>query len=150
MFLRENLRLKRLIILLMLVCVSMSGDVVVRANSDYIDGDASDIYTITREDGSFLFERAGVEIGDLYINSDFEEYEVISIDYNFMTGIAKFNAQLVPPKVNINYNPTPINTVNKTICMYSTHNDESYIIGDGVDSVYGKGGIHDVAKQLKS
>ena len=31
-----------------------------------------------------------------------------------------------------------------------THNDESYLIGDGTDSVYGEGGIHDVAKELKN
>ena len=141
---------KKLIILLLMITVSIIPNIVVYANSDYIDGDTNDIYTITREDGTFLFEKAGVEIGDLYINSDFEEYEVISIDYNFMTGVARFNAKLTPPKVDINFSPTPINTVDKKICMYSTHNDESYITGDGVDSVYGKGGIHDVANKLKN
>ena len=31
-----------------------------------------------------------------------------------------------------------------------THNDESYTPTDGYDSIYGAGGIHDVAKMLKS
>lgn len=36
------------------------------------------------------------------------------------------------------------------IGLYMSHNDESYISGDGYDSVYGKGGIHDITKQLAS
>lgn len=37
----------------------------------------------------------------------------------------------------------------KKVGIYHTHNDESYYTPDGVDSVYGKGGIHDVGKALK-
>ncbi|MBQ3158128.1 MAG: stage II sporulation protein P [Clostridia bacterium] len=42
----------------------------------------------------------------------------------------------------------------KKVGVYHTHNDESYLDKDGTDSVYGKGGIHDVGasfvKNLKS
>lgn len=38
--------------------------------------------------------------------------------------------------------------VKKKVGVYHTHNDESYYTPDGVDSVYGKGGIHDVGKAL--
>ena len=109
---------KKFIALLLCVSaiVSTSG-FVVKASGYDVDGNTNDIYTITKEDGTFLFEKSGVEVGDLYINSDFEEYEVISLDYNFMTGIAKFNTQLIPPKVDINYSPVPIDTVDKKICM---------------------------------
>ncbi len=37
---------------------------------------------------------------------------------------------------------------NKKVGLYHTHNDESYYTPDGVDSVYGKGGIHDVGKAI--
>ena len=142
---------KCFILILTILCVlPMTYSIIAKASSDYSDGDIGEIYTITLEDGSFLFEKSGVEVGDIYINSDFEEYIVMSIDSNFKTGIAKFNRQIVPPKVDFNYTPTPIQTMKKTICMYSTHNDESYITGDGVDSVYGAGGIHDVANELKN
>lgn len=140
---------KKCLILLILVSLFIGPSYNVNASNAISDGDINDIYTITLEDGSFLFERAGVEIGDIYLNSNFEEYVVISIDTVFKTGIAKFSRQIEPPKVNFNFAPTPINTEDKLICMYSTHNDESYITGDGVDSVYGKGGIHDVANSLK-
>lgn len=141
---------KKLLIILFIISISISPSYVVNASSDYVDGDIGEIYTITLSDGTFLFEKAGVEVGDIYINNSFEEYIVISLDENFRTGIAEFSRVIVPPKVDINYNPTPIDTTSKTICMYSTHNDESYITGDGVDSVYGAGGIHDVAQKLKS
>ena len=36
----------------------------------------------------------------------------------------------------------------KKVGVYHTHNDESYFTPDGVDSVYGKGGIHDVGKKF--
>lgn len=38
---------------------------------------------------------------------------------------------------------------NKKIGLYHTHNDECYNDADGTDSVYGKGGIHDVGAELK-
>ena len=37
---------------------------------------------------------------------------------------------------------------NKKVGLYHTHNDESYFTPDGIDSVYGKGGIHDVGKAI--
>ena len=106
-------------LIMLLLCASIvfgSSTFMVYARGYDVDGNTNDIFTITKEDGTFLFEKAGVEVGDLYINSDFEEYEVISLDYNFMTGVAKFNTQLVPPKVDINYSPVPINNVDKKIC----------------------------------
>ena len=52
------------------------------------------------------------------------------------------------------YKVKPAKTVNtvakaqtqKKVGVYHTHNDECYFTPDGVDSVYGKGGIHDVGK----
>ena len=40
--------------------------------------------------------------------------------------------------------------VTKKVGVYHTHNDESYFTPDGIDSVYGKGGIHDVGKSFVS
>lgn len=142
---------KKLLMVCFVLFISLSmPSFTVMASSNVSDGDINDIYTVTLNDGTFLFERTNVEVGDIYINSDFHEYIVVSVDDILKTGIAEFNRLIVPPKVDINYSPVPVKAIDKTICMYSTHNDESYITGDGVDSVYGKGGIHDVAKQLKS
>lgn len=140
---------KKLSIIAILLICSISSSSICFAYELETDGDISDIYTVTLEDGTFLFERTDIEVGDIYINSKFFEYIVIEKDEVYKTGVARFNRVIEPPKVDYNYSPVPINTTDKTICMYSTHNDESYIDGDGVDSVYGKGGIHDIGNELK-
>ena len=141
---------KVLILAIILSIILFSSNMQVSAYS-LSDEDVNNIYTVTLFDGTFLFERADVVIGDIYINNQFDEYVVVSVNENEKTAKAKFNQRLSPPKVSFNYvNPSPIDTSNKKIVMYSTHNDESYITGDGYDSVYGKGGIHDVANRLKN
>ena len=107
------------------------------------------MYTIYTLDGNYLFERAEVYVGDEYVSSDFKKYVISEINDATHIGYATFICDV--PKYNINYdNMQPIATTNKTICMYMTHNDESYVPSDGVDSVYGNGGICDVARYLKS
>ena len=139
---------KTLIMAIILGCIMFSSNVQVSANS--ITEDVNNIYTVTLFDGTFLFERPNVIVGDVYINNQFDEYIVVSVNDKEKTAKAKFNQRLQPPNVNFNYvNPVPIDTKNKKIAIYSTHNDESYVNGDGYDSVYGKGGIHDIANKLK-
>ena len=113
----------------------------------YADTENFDHYTIYNEVGEYLFEKTGVEVGDYYISNKYQKYEVISIDDTTGTGVAKFLYTVEKPKVNFNPYANPISTnTNKVICMYMTHNDESYVPTDGTESVYGAGGIHDVAK----
>lgn len=141
---------RALLILVATLFMFLTPQNVVLANS-LTDGDVTDIYQVYLTDGTKLFERTDVEVGDIYINTDFYEFVVIEVNDNTKTAIAKFSRAIKPPKVDFNYlNPTPIDTSNKVIAMYSTHNDESYVTGDGYDSVYGAGGIHDVAKKLKN
>lgn len=108
------------------------------------------IYTIYDEDRNLLFERENVEIGDNYLSKDFKYYEVISIDNDSLSGIAKFVKQVERPNVSKSIYPTPIKVERRVIAMYMTHNDESYVPTDGVDSIYGNGGIKDVALAFKS
>lgn len=141
---------KSLILLLVTMFILFSPQNVVLANS-LTDGDTTDIYQVYSTDGEKLFERTDVEVGDIYINADFIEYVIVSVNEDLKIATAKFNRIITPPKIDFNYvNPTPIDTSSKMITMYSTHNDESYITGDGYDSIYGAGGIHDVAKKLKN
>lgn len=107
-------------------------------------------YTIYSENGDFLFEREFVVVGDEYLAKDFKLYRVSSLDNKLATGVAKFIEQKEKPKVKISNEPSNISNTKRTICMYSTHNDESYVVGDGVESIYGAGGIHDIAKSLKN
>ena len=107
-------------------------------------------YVIYKEDGEPLFERIGVEIGDEYLNKNFEKYKVVEINKENKTGVAKFIENLEKTKVKISDEPHFINSSSKKIALYCSHNDESYVVGDGMDSLYGAGGIHDIAKELKT
>ena len=109
-----------------------------------------DVYSVYDEDFNLLFQKDLVELGDEYMSKDFRLYEVVYVDDNNKMGLAKFVRNVEVPRVDISYVPKPISTKERKICMYMTHNDESYLPSDGVDSVYGNGGIKDVALAFKS
>lgn len=107
------------------------------------------VYIIYDEQNNYLFERQNVIVGDEYISRDLNQYIVYEVNSKTQTGKAKFVKSLKAPKIK--KTPSPIKSFSKPkIGLYMTHNDESYITGDGYDSIYGKGGIHDIANQLKN
>lgn len=117
----------------------------------YADNNNNVIYTIYKPNGDYLFERANVKVGDEYIDKYLNSYEVYEIDESTKTGKAKFVKSYKKPSISIKERGSGyMGSYRGTIALYMTHNDESYISGDGVDSVYGAGGIHDVAKKLRS
>lgn len=109
-----------------------------------------DVYTIYDEDFKILFQKDIVSVGDSYMSKDYKYYEVVYIDSENKTGLAKFVRHVQKPNIDFSTTPTPIKIDNRVICMYMTHNDESYVPSDGVDSIYGNGGIKDVALAFKS
>lgn len=140
--------MKKIITLIVLIFLAMSlflsNNYEIYAETDGI------IYTVFDENNSFLFEKEDVEVGDNYLSKDFKYYEIINTDKNTHKGIARFIKNVKQPKVGKSLLPSPIKVERKVICMYMTHNDESYVPTDGVDSVYGNGGIKDVALAFKS
>lgn len=103
-----------------------------------------------------------VYVGDEYISRDNIRYEVLAVDGD----IAKCANKGIEKLPEIAFNPAnqtyaftdnvlPVaNTENKTVAVYVTHSDESYVPSDGTESIKGGGGIYDVAhtfaKQLES
>ena len=134
-----------------MLIASLFQPLIVRAQSDnQLDGVSQlEIYSIYDDNFQLLFQKDLVEIGDGYMSEDFKYYEVVYIDKDNMTGIAKFVRHVNKPNVDISHFPKPISIKDRRICLYMTHNDESYVPSDGVDSVYGNGGIKDVALALK-
>jgi len=106
-------------------------------------------YKVYDDNYYLLFERDEIEVGDNYLSKDYNFYEIVYIDTNTKTALAKFIRKVERPNVEKSFGITPINTQDRVICMYMTHNDESYVPTDGVDSVYGNGGIKDVALAFK-
>lgn len=109
--------------------------------------------------GKVVLKKGGeVENGDLYLSTDNKLYEICNVDESTKTAYAKYIKDEELPEYNISsvYKSTHDTKniakakSNKYFGVYHTHNDESYYTPDGVDSVYGEGGIHDVGKKLVS
>lgn len=143
-------RILKISILLFLVLL-INSDNFIYCNAENFDfnGDV-DIYSIYDEQFNLLFQKDEVVVGDGYLSNDSKYYEVVYIDKDNKTGLAKFVRDVSIPKVDISNGPIPIKIERRVICMYMTHNDESYVPSDGVDSIYGNGGIKDVAVALKT
>ena len=114
----------------------------------YLDGVNYVIYSV---EGDYLFEKQDACVGDEYIDADMNCFVIVEINEQTKTGKAKFVKKYVLPQV-VQKKDVSINASSGTyrgkIGLYLTHNDESYITGDGYDSIYGAGGVHDVAKLL--
>ncbi|MBQ3047891.1 MAG: stage II sporulation protein P [Clostridia bacterium] len=109
-------------------------------------------YLIYDLDGALISETNFVEIGDIIIDKNLNEYEIIYVDNYLQIAQCKYTGTYNKPKIK-NLKPELYlsnNSIKKSIGLYMTHNDESYVPSDGYSSIYGKGGIHDVATQLSN
>lgn len=90
--------------------------------------------------------------GDNYLSGDNKFYEIVSVDDKNKTAIAKFVRDEKLPTYNVKAknSVSAKAATSKKVGVYHTHNDECYFTPDGVDSIYGKGGIHDVGKSFVS
>ena len=118
-----------------------------------VDGEIGENYMIYNEKEELICEKSSIEVGDSFITRDFYEYQIIKVDNH--KGYAKLIRKLEVPKIKrkdfvSNNKLSQRGELSKKICLYMTHNDESYRPTDGYDSVYGAGGIHDVARYLKN
>lgn len=106
-------------------------------------------YLIYDDEDNLLDERVECFVGDQIIDKNFNVYEVYFIDEEFCLARAKIVDKLEKDNiVKYQYNKIAEIEQKNSIGLYLTHNDESYLIGDGSASIYGAGGIHDIAKKL--
>ena len=96
-----------------------------------------------------------ISVGDNYLSHDNKLYEIESVDDKNKVAIANYLKDEELPKLNVrsklsNSGDVASAAATKKVGVYHTHNDESYFTPDGIDSVYGKGGIHDVGKEFVS
>lgn len=145
---RKLILMLTLISMLSVFCFNSSVRVLADEGIVLYDG-SIDIYSIYDEDFNLLFQKDIVAVGDGYLK-DNKYYEVVYIDDDNMQGFAKFVKYVKLPSVDVSNSIMPIKIEDRTICMYMSHNDESYLPTDGYDSIYGNGGIKDVALAFKS
>ncbi|MBR2467701.1 MAG: stage II sporulation protein P [Clostridia bacterium] len=114
------------------------------------DGETGNRYVVYTENNQYLFEKSSVEVGDSYISKDFKLYTIVEVDTQRKVATAQFEKELKKPNISVNPHRQKIESgKDRKICLYLTHNDESYVPSDGYDSVYGAGGVHDVAKRIQ-
>ncbi|MBR4408089.1 MAG: stage II sporulation protein P [Clostridia bacterium] len=148
--------MKFIVSTLIMISLIFTGFKPVVFDGDYTESDSEtyleevyENYQVFDESGNYITERTSIGLGDKIIDLDFNEYEVIFIDdVNFIAKV-KFIQKLETPKVR-RKEVSNVGTLQtgKSLGLYSTHNDESYIIGDNTESIYGKGGIHNIGRLL--
>lgn len=111
----------------------------------YATSEKEYVFSIYDEYGEHINSCYDCQVGDMFIADDNLLYEVYDLDFEKFKAYAKPKVVVELPKVQKNSAYIkPVKTYAKNIGMYHTHNDESYVIGDGYDSIYGEGGIVDI------
>jgi len=134
-----------LFVISLLLCCFSFGNIVFSAHAESEEVE----YIIYDENNIQINSAFDVVVGDMFISEDNVLYEIYFVDDNILSAYAKEISKVDLPKIN-DASVERIKTTNKRIGMYHTHNDESYVIGDGYDSIYGNGGIVDIGDAFAS
>lgn len=111
------------------------------------------IYDYENKEEVIFLKGEHVNLDDEYLSSDNKLYRIVEVDNKNKTGKAEFICNEKLPEYDVQRKKTSLAASagpDKKVGVYHTHNDESYLIGDGYDSVYGEGGIHDVGQKFVS
>ena len=110
------------------------------------------VYAIYDEQGVLLTQIcAECSEGDEYISRSNQHYSIQQVDANRRTAVARHLGEADMPDVSwlTMEDGQPVASIGqKKIALYCTHSDESYIEGDGTESVEGSGGIYDIARAV--
>lgn len=148
---------KRYILLSLLLALTflLIGGPALEAHSDMPSGQ----YFTLLDENNNVIHQTGMQVhkGDEYISADNSHYKVIAIDGT--TARCAYQGQEKMPALDFSTKKNawilggtrlaPVQANKKpTIAIYHTHSDESYVQGDGTESVNGKGGIYDIGQTL--
>ena len=109
------------------------------------------VFRIFDENNREITQYAGVpDIGDEYIAGDNGHFRIISVDEGKQQATAQHMGQYALPDVNwLMEEAQPVAVQKRAVAIYCTHSDESYEPTDGRSSDEERGGIYDVAENLK-
>ncbi len=120
-------------------------------------------YRMVDEAGrTLLITGRRLRVGDRYLTADNRLFEVIAVEEylaraRFIENVEikperwpAFSQIVSPGSYSRSHLPAPVQAgPSYKIGIYHTHNAESYVPSDGTDSIYGRGGIHDVGVAFK-
>lgn len=111
-------------------------------------------FTLFDEEGGRLTVMASEMFkDDEYISSDNRHYSIYRVDKETRNAYAKFIGEIELPQFE-EVVDTSVETLaqkdrERSILLYCTHSDESYVPSDGKSSIPSQGGIYDVAESFK-
>lgn len=112
------------------------------------------VYTLKDRSGNVITRYCGYcDVGDEYIAQDNQHYRVTKVDEATHTATVENLGMADMPNVDwldVQDSQPVSATTQRKIALYCTHSDESYMKGDGTESVEGRGGIYDIAYLLGS
>ena len=150
--------MKKLIIYFSLLCLICFGCFLPSNYSFAFAADTTkNYYTVYDSSNNKILFLKGDEVssGDMYLSHDNKLYKIENVDEKEKKAKATFLRDEKLPEYKVKFKSGSSAKVAdaataKKVGVYHTHNDECYYTPDGIDSIYGKGGIHDVGKAFVS
>lgn len=141
--------MKRIKVFFVLFCLLLYLPLYGQNNSEIIGHREEDICWVYDQEDNYIFAIAlAVNVGDKYIDEDNIEYEIIEVGGNKAICKKKGKVDLladIGPEFTLQI---PLaKEGKKTVAIYHTHNDESYL--PGPVNIDGVGEIHEVGDALK-
>ena len=115
-------------------------------------GEGEGYYHIVDETGAYITHYTGVpEAGDEYIAHDNRHYRITRVEEASHTAWAQALGAYSMPDVSwLEDDSQAVSASKHAVALYCTHSDESYEPSYGESSITPRGGIYDVAKELKA
>ncbi len=135
-------------LIMAVLIVSTCGSIAVAE----VESPSGEYFSLVNEDNHVILQTAlEVNPGDIYIAADNSKYLVSEVNgftaqcvYQGKEDMPVFGEETTAIGVMDGAVPTVKQGVKPTIAVYHTHSDESYVPGDGKESIDGNGGIYDV------
>lgn len=140
------------ILIAMLIFTPQGVKEITEVQAKDVDAKYYTVYDSTNPEKVVFVKGEGVFVGDEYVSSDNKLYKIIDVNDASKTGKAEYIESVKLPVISLTKKETQAVSAAapKKVGLYHTHNDECYLNVDGTDSIYGKGGIHDVGAKFKS
>lgn len=145
-------KIKVVAVILLVIVFSITSSTVVMAHKERPIGQH---FTLVDEDNNIIHQTSmEVYVGDEYISEDNSRYEVVEIVGDTARCVYKGKEKMPDLKYDKKKQAwifpdgsiPAVSLTKKTIAVYCTHSDESYVPSDGTESIPGDGGIYDVAQ----
>lgn len=150
---KNKSKLVSMVVIMAIIFTTISPIGISRADNWYEDEPG--FFTLFDEEGNELTTMASEMFKeDEYISSDNKHYSISRVDKKGKRAHAKFLGEIQLPEFeeidDMSMEAIAPKEGDRSILLYCTHSDESYVPSDGKPSIPAEGGIYDVAESFKN